>query len=140
MCSGQPSYSDTIDRCSIARSHHLGAPRPECRVALLMPDNDLAADHRMPAEPARQRHHAHAVIDTELQRLHPLALRLAFRRRLPAFGVLIGEAAHHRQRVIDVAGQIVLGQLRITAARRGNTDFLRSPVEIKPDLVRRETS
>ena len=40
-----------------------------------MSDDDLAADHRMPAEPARQAHHAHAVIDAELQRLHPLALR-----------------------------------------------------------------
>ena len=138
MCSGQPSNSDTITRSSMARSTMLRAPRPVRRIALLMPDDDFAADHRMPAEPARQDHHAHAVIDAELQRLHALALRLAFRRRLPAFGVLIGEAAHLRQRVIDVAGQIVLRQLLIAAARRGNADFLGSPVEIKPDLVGRK--
>ena len=78
-CSGQPSNSDTIDSLQHRALHHLGAPRPERRVALLMPDDDFAGDHRMPAEPARQRHDAHAVVDAELQRLHPLALRLAFR-------------------------------------------------------------
>ena len=55
MCSGQPSNSDTITRSSMARSTMLCAPVPVGRIALLMPDDDFAADQRMPIEAARQR-------------------------------------------------------------------------------------
>ena len=104
-----------------------------------MPDDHLAADQRMPIEAARQRANAHAVIDAELQRLHSLAL--AGLVALPALDVgLVGQAAEHCERVIDVAGRIVFCQRRIAAARGRNADFLGSPIEIKPDLVRPETS
>ena len=101
-------------------------------------DDHLAADQRVAAEPARQRGHAHSVIDAELKGLHPwrcdLPSGVAFQRRRR----LGGEPAHHRERVIDIARAIVLGQLRVAAARRGNADLLRPPVEIEPDLVGRE--
>ena len=58
---------------------------------------------------------------------------------LPALDVgVVGQAAEHRERVIDVARQIVLRQRRIAAARGRNPDLLGSPVEIEPDLVGRK--
>ena len=72
-----------------------------------MPDDHLAADHRVPVEAARQRAHAHAVIDAELQRLHALALCRC--SCLPALDVgVVGQAADLCQRVIDVTRPVVL--------------------------------
>ena len=52
---------------------------------------------------------------------------------LPALDVgVVGQAAEHRESVIDVAGEIVFRQRRITAARGGNADLLGSPIEISP--------
>ena len=139
ICSDQPSYSDAINSLQHRALRLLGAPCPERRVALLMPDDHFTGDHRMPTEPARQRRHAHAVIDAELQRLHPWPLQFTFRRVFPAFDVgLTGQAAESGERVVDVASQIVFRQLRIAAVRRGNPDLLGSPIEIKPDLVGRK--
>ena len=85
----------------------------------------------------RQRAHAHAVVDAELQRLHPLALAGVV--VLPAFeSVVVGQAAELGERVIDVARQIVVHQRLVAASRRGNADFLRSPIEIDPDRVGRK--
>ena len=110
---------------------------PRTRISALVPDDHLAADQRVPIEAAGQRANAHAVIDAELQRLHPLAL--VGMVVLPALDVgVVGQAAEHGERVIDVARQIVLRQRRIAAARRRNPDLLRSPVEIEPDLVGRK--
>ena len=68
-----------------------------------MPLDDLAGDQRVAVEPARQRRHAHAVVDAELQRLHALPQR----RGSASFPVhrigVVGQAAHARERVIDVA-------------------------------------
>ena len=58
---------------------------------------------------------------------------------LPAFDVgVVGQAAHVRQCVIDVAVLIVVLQLLIAAEGGGNTNFLRSPIEISSDLAFRE--
>ena len=50
-----------------------GAPLPEAWIGPLVALDDLAGDQRMTIEAARQRRHAHAVIDAELQRLHAVA-------------------------------------------------------------------
>ena len=78
----------------------------------------------------------HAVIDAELRGLHSLALFLALVSGLATPGVLAGQSTHPRQRVIDVAATVIRGQRLVATARCRNPDFLGSPIQIKPDLLR----
>ena len=65
-----------------------------------------AGDQRMTIQTLRQRRHAHAVVDAELQRLHALPHVLVV--VLPMFGVGVGrETAAAGERVVDVATTIV---------------------------------
>ena len=83
------------------RLDHVLAPLPEARVLPAVPLDDAAGDQWMTVEAARERRHAHPVIDPELQRLHPVAhFRALF---LPAHRVrVVGETAQPCERVIDV--------------------------------------
>ena len=59
---------------------------------------------------------------------------------LPLFRIEIDrQAAQLGERVIDIAVAIVGHQRFVAGQRRGNADFLRSPVEIDADRVRAET-
>ena len=120
-----------------SRVHHVVAPLAKYRVAVSEPDQDFARDQRMTAKAARQRANPHAVKNGEQQRLHALALVRTF--VLPPLDVgVVGQAAHQRERVVDVAGQVIFHQHGVAAARRRHADLLRSPVEINSDLVARK--
>ena len=63
--------------------------------------NDPAGDQWVSVEPARQRWHAHAVIDPQLERLHALPHIVIM--LLPVRWIrVLREAAHQCERVIDV--------------------------------------
>ena len=87
-------------RFDVALQHrplrHVGAPAPEPREFLLVPDDYFTRNQRMAVEAARQRAHAHAIRDAELQRLHLLTLSGIV--TLPGLNVaLSSEAAHQRE-------------------------------------------
>jgi hypothetical protein len=102
-----------------------------------MPLDDGAGDQRVPVESARERRHAHAVIDGELQRLHSIThVRVLL---LPAHRVrVVGEATKPRERVINITTAIVGFQCGVTGGSRSNTYFLSAPVEVSSNRVGRE--
>jgi hypothetical protein len=81
-------------------------------------------------EPPRQRRDAHPVVDAQLDRLHPVAHRPIV--RFPSNGVrVIGQAAQEGKGVIDVAALVRSPQRLILEPGGGDSNLLRSPVEIK---------
>ena len=99
------------------RLHHVCTPFPEAWVIPPMSLDDVARDQRMPVEPARQRRHAHAVIDARAAD-PSCAGALLDRCLLPTLRVgVVREAAHERERVIDVAAAH-----RQPSARRRRTE------------------
>src|SRR5271156_1520042 len=110
---------------------------PEIWMLLGIAPNYLRGDQRVPVESPGERRDAHPIINSKLKWFHSIALTWVV--PLPIRRVrVIGQPAHARQSVINVAGFIFVAQHLVLEPGGGDGDLLRSPIEIEADRVRVE--